>query len=396
MNDLPSGHSEAIEPETFMETASRTGRAVVVGHGIVGHQVVYELFRAGERAGKTIHIRWIADRHDNRVTSFGASGWHMPFLTGDPRASAWARESFLRWDMLSNLGFDEYLTRAETVFLTRDPDSRLPAGYPGAARTVRPADLSASFYRRATKLDDGSVISTCALMPALYRKVSRLPGVEPLVRHLRDIDELLKLTEEFGAGIACVAAGDRAQFLLDDRRIEGDFGAQLLIDMRRVPSQFHDLVLMDQDRDHELTYSVPHRACGHICLGGTSGRLITEPEEYEDLARGFENLARAPRYVTKAIREIRDRVLERLPVFGPALADGDYQTWYGLRPAAERAIAEWLPWSSTGQFGVLHLGGLGGSGFTVTPAFVADGLAMRRPTRRIETHLGRPTPAHAA
>ncbi|WP_280274467.1 FAD-dependent oxidoreductase [Nocardia wallacei] len=396
MYDLTSGDIEAFEPETFVETALRTGRAVVVGHGITGHQVVYDLVAAGRRAAKPIRVLWIADRHDQRVASFGACGWHMPFLTGDPRVAAWAQRSLRGWHMLSELGFGDYVTRAESVFLTRERHRRLPAGCPGNAIAADPLDFSAPFYSRATFVDDGSIISTCALMPRLHDAVGGLPGVTPLVRHLRDLDELLGVTAEFGAEVACVAAGDRAQFLLDDKRIEGDLGVLLLVDAAKVPAPFDRIVLRDEDRDHELTYSIPHRACGHICLGGASGRLVTEPEVYAELEDGITDPARAPRYITETVEEIRDRVLERLPVFGAALDDGDYRFWYGLRPAAERAVAEWLPRSNTGHIGVLHLGGLGGSGFTVVPAFVEDGLSIGRPTPDMEAHFGRPTPVHSS
>ncbi|MGV9680522.1 FAD-dependent oxidoreductase [Nocardia sp. NPDC003482] len=229
-------------------------------------------------------------------------------------------------------------------------------------------------------------------MPLLYRAVSGLDGVVPEVRHVEDVDDLLRITAAFGAEVACVAAGDRAQFLLEDKRIEGDLGVLLLVDPAKVPEPFDRIVLMDEDREHELTYSIPHRACGHICLGGASGRLVTEPEVYAELA----DPARAPRYVTDTVEEIKERVLERFPMFGAALAEGEYRYWYGLRPAAERTIAEWMPRSRTGDIGVLHLGGLGGCGFTIVPAFVADGLAIRRPTLDMEAHLGRPTPVHSA
>ncbi|MFG1793219.1 FAD-dependent oxidoreductase [Nocardia sp. NPDC049149] len=395
MHHVPSRQIGA-EPETFLETALRTLRAVVIGHGIAGHQIVYELFSAGRRACRPIEILWVADRHDHRIASFGASGWHMPILSGDPRTVAWAHRSFRRWNMLSDLGFGDFLARIESVFLSREPHIRLPHGHPGNAATADPADFAASFYSRATRLDDGSIISTCTLMPRLYQKVSRLPGVTPRVRHLRDLADLLDITAEFGAEVACVAAGDRAQFLLGDKRIEGNFGLLLLVDLSKVPAPFDRIVLVDKDRDHELTHSIPHRACGHVCLGGAAGRLITEPEEYAELEHGLGDVTRAPRYVIEAMQGIRDRLLERFPLLGPALADGDYRYWYGLRPAAERAIAEWVPRSSTGHIGVLHLGGLGGAGFTITPAFVEDGLRLRRPTEDIETHLGRPTPAHSS
>jgi hypothetical protein len=194
-----------------------------------------------------------------------------------------------------------------------------------------------------------------------------------------------------------VAAGDRAQFLLGDTRVEGNLGISLLVDMRRVPAPFDRLALVDDDRDDELTHSIPHRACGHVCLGGVSGLLVTEPAEYAELALGLADPARGPRYVRETVRGIRDRVLQRLPVFGPALADGEYDYWYGLRPAAELAIAEWIPRSSSGRVGVLHLGGLGAWGFTATPAFVADGLRIPRQVEDLEPHqLGRATPVHSS
>ncbi|MFI5783915.1 FAD-dependent oxidoreductase [Nocardia sp. NPDC051570] len=385
-----------LTPETFIETAFRTGRAVVVGHGITGHQVVYDLVAAGRSLSDPIRILWIADRHDPGAASFGSCGWHMPCLNGDPRVAAWAHRSFRRWRMLSALGFDDFLASAESVFLTRDRHRRPPSGYPGAAHSADPVDFAVPFYSRAMFVDDGSVISTCALMPRLYDAVGKLPGVTPLLRHLCDIDDLLGVTKEFGAEVACVAAGDRAQFLLDDKRIEGDLGVLLRVDSTKVPEPFDRIVLRDEDREHELTYSVPHRVCGHICLGGASGRLVTEPDVCAELAQGLADPARIPRYVLDAAEEIRDRVLERLPMFGPALADGDYRIWYGLRPMAERTIAEWVPRSRTGPIGVLHLGGLGGSGFTVVPAFVEDGLAIRRPTLDMEAQLGRPTPVHSS
>ncbi|QIS11466.1 FAD-dependent oxidoreductase [Nocardia arthritidis] len=395
MADVSFKHIEDREPESLIETALRTGRVVVVGHGIVGHQIVYSLFSAARRASSPIQILWIADRHDHRIASFGATGWHMPFLHGDPRIATWARRSFLNWPMLTELGFGNFLARTESVYLTRERGVHIPAGHPGTAMSSDPTAYSAPFYRRANFLDDGSIISTCSLMPKLYAAVEKLPGVTTRLLHLRDLGELLAVTAEFGAEIACVAAGDRAQFLLGDKRIEGDLGILLLVDIRKVPAPFDRIVLMDQDRDHELTYSIPHRACGHVCLGGASGRLVTEPEEYDELERGLADPARAPGYITEAVREIRDRVFERFPAFGPALAGSEIRYWYGLRPSAERAIAEWVPRGITGHIGVLHLGGLAGCGFTVVPAFVADGLAIRRPTPGMEAHLGRPTPAHS-
>ncbi|MCX4093382.1 FAD-dependent oxidoreductase [Nocardia sp. alder85J] len=390
------GHLAATEPESFLAAALRTGRAVVVGHGITGHHVVHRLFVESQRVSRPIQILWVADHHDRRVASFGASGWHMPFLEGDPRIAAWAHRSFHSWNILSELGFGEYRTAAPSVLLTREERVPVPSGCPAVPVPVDPGEFSAPFYRRAAYIAEGAIVSSCTLMPNLYRAVSRLPGVRPMRRHIHDIGELLELTHDFGAEVVCVAAGDRAQFLLDDQRIEGDLGVVLLADLARVPQPLDRIVLMDADRYDELTYSIPHHSCGHVCLGGSSGRLVTEPEEYTELGRGLTDPSRVPSYVTALVEEIRDRVLQRLPVLRPALTPGAYQYWYGLRPLAERVIAEWIPRSRTGSVGVLELGGLGGSGFTVAPAFVEDGLALRRPTPRMESHFGRPTPVHSS
>jgi hypothetical protein len=390
------GHPAVAEPESFLASTLRTGRAVVVGHGITGHHVVHRLVTESRRVSRPIRILWVADHHDRRIASFGASGWHMPFLERDPRIAAWARRSFRSWNMLSELGFGDYRADAPSVLLTREDSVRIPSGCPSVPVPVDPGEFSASFYRRAAYLADGAVISSCTLMPKLYRAVAQLPEVTPVRRHIHDLGELLQITADFRAEVVCVAAGDRAQFLLDDKRVEGDLGVVLLADLARVPEPLDRIVLMDNDRSDELTYSIPHRACGHVCLGGSSGRLITEPEEYSELGRGFTDPARVPSYVTALVEEIRDRILQRLPVLRPALASGAYQYWYGLRPLAERVIAEWIPRSRSGSVGVLQLGGLGGSGFTVAPAFVEDGLALRRPTPRMESHLGRPTPVHSS
>ncbi|MEV6279100.1 FAD-dependent oxidoreductase [Nocardia sp. NPDC051832] len=390
------GHLAVTESESFLVSALRTGRAVVVGHGITGHHVVHRLFVESQRVSRPVQILWVADRHDERIASFGASGWHMPFLERDPRIASWAQRSFRSWNILPELGFGEYRAAVPSVLLTREDSVRIPSGCPAGPIPVDPSEFSASFYRRAAFIADGAVISTCTLMPNLYRAVAQLPGVRPLHRHLRDLGDLLELTVSFGAEVVCVAAGDRAQFLLDDKRIEGDLGVVLLADLARVPQPLDRIVLMDADQDHELTYSIPHRSCGHVCLGGSSGRLVTEPEEYAELARGLTDPSGVPSYVTDTVAEIRDRVLQRLPALRPALATGHYQYWYGLRPLAERVIAEWVPRTRTGPVGVLQLGGLGGSGFTVAPAFVQDGLALRRPTSRMESHLGRPTPVHSS
>ncbi|MGN2642363.1 FAD-dependent oxidoreductase [Nocardia takedensis] len=381
-----------------MDTALRTGRAVVVGHGIVGHQVVYELSSAARHAGTSIQILWIADRHDKHVASFGASGWHMPFLqdrpgTDDARIAEWARRSSGRWRMLSDSGLDDFSARTPSVLLTRERDVEPRYEDPGAAVAIDPADLSLPFYSRATYATGGSVVSTCTLMPRLFRELSGLPGVRPMVRHLGDIDELLEVTADFGAEVAYVAAGDRAQFLLDDKRVEGDLGVELRADLSKVPAPFDRIALVDNDHDHALTYSVPHRSCGHLCVGGTFGRFVTEAEEYVELAQGLDEPTRAPRYITQIVEEVRGRALERLPVLSPALAKGSYRIWYGLRPVAERVIAEWLPRIRTADIGVLHVGGLGNLGFTITPALVGDSLDISRPDIATEARLGRPSPA---
>ncbi|MFC8529220.1 hypothetical protein [Nocardia sp. NPDC057227] len=368
----------------------------MVGHGIVGHHVVHRLFVESRRASRPLRILWVADRHDARVTSFGASGWHMPFLERDPRIAGWADRSFGEWGILSEFGFGGYRAHTPSLLLTREDSVRIPSGCPAGPVPVDPADFSAPFYRRGAYIAEGAVISSCTLMPRLYGAVSALPGVEPRDHYIGDVAELLAITEEFGAEVACVAAGDRAQFLLDDARIEGDLGVVLLADLALVPAPLDRVVLMDADHDDELTYSIPHRSCGHVCLGGSSGRLVTEPEEYAELARGLMDSSAVPGYVTAQVEEIRDRVGQRFPDLRAALAPGAYRYWYGLRPLAERVIAEWVPRSRSGPIGVLQLGGLGGSGFTVAPAFVEDGLGLRRPTPGMESYLGRPTPVHSS
>jgi glycine/D-amino acid oxidase-like deaminating enzyme len=142
------------------------------------------------------------------------------------------------------------------------------------------------------------------------------------------------------------------------------------------------LAIMDEDNEGELTYSLPHRECGHVLLGGISEAMLTELFEWEQLWGGMTDFSKAPKYARDAIDGVYERIRQRLPKIAPALPrtleQGTY--WFGARPAHGRVITEWVSPHETWGIPVLHIGGLGGSGFTITPAVISDALQLPRPT----------------
>lgn len=367
--------NSTIPDDSFIAQALDRGKAMVVGGGIVGCQAVHDLSVAAERAGKTIIIWWIAHLWGDSIASAGSGGWHFPFLTDDPRIPRWANESFMNWQMLKTLGLTSYLNVTESVILTRHSNLILPAGYPPPATEVDPAKYGAEFYPYAHQVMS-TVISSCAVLPQIHKGLAQRPGVRRITQQFQNLGEILDMATRESNAPVLLALGANASNLLGHDEVAGDLGMLLLAPTSAVPPEMRNVVLMDEDRNDELTYAIPHTGCGHTAFGGASGWQFTDEElRLED---GFrQSLA----------REIRDRLVTRLPQLHSTLKDeGQYRIWWGWRPSATDAIMRWLPQEVTGDIMVMELGGLGGSGYTATPGFVAEGLLLSASEGLVKRH----------
>lgn len=340
------------------------GAVMVVGAGIAGCQVVNDLQVAAESTGRPLRIHWVAAHWNSQMASRGAGGWAFPFLCDDPRIPRWTQESFMNWPMLERLGLHDYLVEVDSLIVTREDHVHLPPGHPGTPMPVQPADYGLPYYPHGVTLTS-TVLSTCAVMPDLHQRLARKGSVTMATTKFHDIADMTSYAQERGLQTVVVAVGAGAEQLLGDPRIEGDLGVLLSIPTSAVPLNLRGMVIMDEDAPHELTYLIEHQQCGHTVLGGTSGELFSDDE-----------LTFEPEVRWQLAQQIKRRHVERMPLLRDALAEDNFKIWWGYRPAGSEVIMEWLPRDITAGLSILHLGGLGGSGFTITPAFIQEALRL--------------------
>lgn len=358
--------------------SGQVGRVVVVGAGAAGVLATEMLLGMAERARQSLRIVLVDDGLHG--PSVGSGGWFMPFANPDPNVERWAYDSFEMWDtVLADAGLGIFRQRMSSVFVSNREQIPIPAGHPGRSSPIDPEVLDLKFWDRGAYIDDGAVLSTCALMPTWWRRLAAHPSVVTVTNHLTGPGDINAIAESFSADAVVVAAGPRARFLLDDDRVQGDFGVLLRGPLDRLPELYKHIVIMDEDYDHELTYSIPHHRCGHVLFGGVCGIDVDEAREFEQVRAGNRDLTMAPDFARTAIDQVYARIRERMPALSSALPTDPTQPgayWFGLRPRAARVISEWRP--STGA-PMLVIGGLGGSGFTIGPGVVLDALRLPLP-----------------
>lgn len=232
------------------------------------------------------------------------------------------------------------------------------------AEHIDPTSYGAPFYRRGVKLTS-TVLSTCTVMSKLHDRRTRSGNVNAVNRTFDDIAGLTAYAQARGIQTIIVAVGAGANRLMGDKRVEGDLGMLLYIPTSVVPAPLRGRVLMDEDASDEPTYLIPHASCGHTLLGGSSGQLYSDVELVAEPGLRWE--------LTQRIKRRHER---RLPLLRDTLADDTFKVWWGFRPSGSEVIMEWVPQSLTGGLSILHLGALGGSGFTITPAFVREGMRL--------------------
>jgi glycine/D-amino acid oxidase-like deaminating enzyme len=359
--------------------SGRIGRVVVVGAGAAGLLTTEMLLGMAEHARAPLRVVLVDDGFYG--PSVGSGGWFMPFANPDPRVERWSQDSFDMWDtVLTNAGLAAYRRRMPSLFVSNRRDGvPIPPGHPGHSSPIDPDVFDLRFWARGAYIDDGAVLSTCALMPTWRRRLAAHPSVVTVTNHLDGPDDISAIAESFSADVVIVTAGPRARFLLDDERVQGDFGVLLRGPLDRLPEMYKHIVIMDEDLDEELTYSIPHHQCGHVLFGGICGIDVDEAWEFEQIRAGNTDLTVAPDFARAAIDAVYARIHERMPALAPALPIDPTQPgayWFGLRPRASRVITEWRP--ATGA-PMLVIGGLGGSGFTIGPGVVLDALRLPLP-----------------
>lgn len=354
----------SLPADSFLGRTLDSRQALIVGAGIAGCQAVNNLQVAAQAAGIDLQITWVAEHWNTDLASVGAGGWHFPFAIDDERVAEWARRSFGRHDALHRAGLSNHVQPAKSLILTRKPEILLPDGAPGPAQPVDPAGLGIDFYPRGVELDT-TIVATCRAVPALQQSLLRHPGTRRLTRRFNHLGEVLELSDQIGTSTVLIAAGSGASDLVGHEEVDGDLGMLLSVPSSSIPPELRQYAFMDEDANDELTYLFPHAACGHHVIGGCSGEYYAEQE------------LRLDSYLQHQLaREIRDRAIDRLPFTRDALRDGDYRIWWGWRPSARNVIMRWLPTSVTGSIQVLEIGGLGGSGFTISHAVVEDALLL--------------------
>lgn len=358
--------------------SGQVGRVVVVGAGAAGALTTEMLLNIAERAGRSLRLVVVDDGFYG--PSVGSGGWFMPFANPDPNVERWSRDSFEMWDIvLANAGLSAFRRRMPSVFVSNRERIPIPAGHPGQVSPIEPESLDLGFWSKGAFLDDGAVLSTCALMPTWRRRLAAHPSVISVTNHLTGPEDVTAIAESFNADAVIVTAGPRTRFLLDDDRVQGDFGVLLRGPLDRLPELYKHIVVMDEDYNHELTYSIPHHECGHVLFGGVCGIDVDEAREFEQIRMGNQDLSIAPDFARTAIDEVYTRIRDRMPALVGALPADPTQPgayWFGLRPRAARVITEWRP--ST-RVPMLVIGGLGGSGFTIGPSVVLDALHLPLP-----------------
>ena len=368
-----------LKPGQSIDSLLRESREpvhlLVVGAGIAGLTAVVKVLNLARDYRCDLKITLVYDADE--CTSSASGGLEFPFISSDPRTAGWAMRSFEDIEVADTTGLGEYRHR-NTMLVVGQKEIHLPPGHAGNAQNIDPQDYGLGFYPYGKRLDAGAINSTCELIPKLRSWVSEQPEVSVQRLHLRHIHHLIRYGRDVEATAVIVAAGDRARFLVGDTMISGDIGVLLNGALDQIPELYRHGAIMDEDKDSELTYMIPHQKCGHAKFGGVAGHEITEPWEWEEIRRGNLDLAAAPEFVRDAIEEIADRIHQRMPVLAaalPARPTDPGQYWIGIRPRSASVAIDWLPDEMMlDDLPILHIGGLGGSGFTITYAVVDDAL----------------------
>ncbi|GAY19296.1 FAD-dependent oxidoreductase [Mycobacterium sp. shizuoka-1] len=382
---VPSWHPDhSVESLINLVRTGRVEKVALVGAGVVGALTAHFVLMAAREVGREVRIVLIDDGRGG--ASDGSGAWHMPFANPDTRVATWARRSFVEWpEILGEAGLSGFREAMPSLFVSRLQDGvPVPDGHPGRATPIDPADFDLPFWHRGMWIDDGSVISSCTLMPRWRQALEADPSVIVVRNHVRGPADVVTLSETYGVDVVVVAAGARTRFVIGegregDQRFDADFGVLVHGELEALPEMFKHVVVMDEDLNHELTYSIPHLRCGHVWFGGVCNEILDEEADMEDILAANRDIAVAPDFARDHLLAVHDRIRERMPMLAPALpadplAPGSY--WFGLRPRASKVIAEW---QLVGSLPMLVIGGMGGSGFTIGPAVVSDALRLPLP-----------------
>jgi hypothetical protein len=280
--------------------------------------------------------------------------------------------------MLHERGLGNFLHALPSLFLSQKEVPPVPAGSPGECIPVDPVALGFPFYKSAAFLPTGKVFSTNKLMTELIARLSADPRVEVRDEYLPGPEALAAVAAANGVRVVLAAPGFTAPDLFPETEVEGDLGILLRTGIANVPAEYQNQVVMDEDDITTPTYSIPQLASGVVGFGGTTFNRFTWPNDFVASGpSGIIQLMKEDRecHVHEEAEVIRQRLLDRFPNLG-FLKTRDYEVVHQYRPAAARIIVKLHSKGDYSGLLVVHVNGLGGSGFTIAPAVVQDALAL--------------------
>lgn len=299
-------------------------RVCVVGAGVIGLTVAYELARAGHR------VEVLADRTAQESVSAVAGALWFPYaIDSSPATLTQLSTSLERFRRLADRP-ETGIALREGLLLERHPDTprdwmRVVTGYASVPPAALPTGATAGFRLTLPMVDTPR-----------YLDWLRRVGAEAGVRHRRaTVGDLAEVTT--GVDAVVVAAGLRSAALLGD----DDTGYPVRGQVVRLANPGLREWLLDDDNPIGMTYVLP-RPHDIVC-GGTAdvGALDTECDPAVEAAILQRCVALVPE-------------LAGLPVLSRAV---------GLRPGRPAVRVEALPgWSVP----VVTCYGHGGAGVTAS------------------------------
>lgn len=390
---------EGLTPMDIIPAATSSARPFsnpprrinVIGGGVVAMTTIQQLvdhIDSGQLLPDT-RINWIMDRfaHDGGGAS-PSGGWFAVFSCDDPRAEDWASRSYPWWQEFRARKPDlaPYFEDTPTLLLSHIDQPVIPKGHPGRPTAVNPRRLYGLPQPYGIEMDSGMVINTVRLLPAWAADLAQHPNVnvDPPPMRIAGPSHAADLAAFYLADVTYVAIGLGA-IAWGDGLLEPRFG--WLLRGPLVPGLPSTHTLMLDDDDLACCYSIPRRTPGdpHAMYGGVVKHLDDLADwriavDDEDTRREVLKIAR------ELAEEGRQRAMKEVPMFRQALADvTKLDLWFSFRPYRPTVFADQLDLVTTQGQNLWMLHGLGGSGWTITPAVAADLIArsLESPDREL-------------
>jgi glycine/D-amino acid oxidase-like deaminating enzyme len=374
---------------TTANTRHQSRTIVVTGGGVAAFTIVQQLLDkidSGDLNGRVVWLVYQFAHEGGGASESG--GWIAVFCCDDPRAPQWAKTSVRWWHVFRHRHPElaRFVEDTPTIVLSHLDVPPMPEGHPGRATAIDPSGLG---FRQpyGIKTDTGLVVNTSAMLPAWKTSLLQHPELQ-LIRVPRPVAgpvQAADLAALYRADLTFVAIGLGA-IVWGDREMEPRFG--WLLRGPLAPGLPTSHTLMIDDDLERCVYSIPRRSGRpHSVYGG----IVTHLDELADwkIARNEPETRREVMRIAKALAEEGwERAMDEIPLLKPALQDRTKLTlWASFRPYRPNVFAEQLDMSTTLGHPTFMLHGLGGSGWTITPAVAAElierGLRQLGPDREL-------------